>query len=86
MTTTAVTTEQRKLPFVAAGATAAIIIGVGLAGFAIANTHDSVQVQTPVQHGPTAQDYAQYQHYYQGQKLADHFQYVGSGGRVQLGQ
>jgi len=88
--TTTVAHEQHshRLPFAAAAGTAAVIVGLAIAGVAISNGNDSAP-QAPAQQGPTAQDYAQYQHYYAGMthgRHLDRFHYVGSGGRVQMGQ
>lgn len=95
MTTTTVTPQQQqqhRLPFIAVGATAAVILGLGIAGVAISNGQETAPQAPPA---PTAQDYSQYQHYYSGMttqpgithgRHLTHFHYSVGGGRVQLGQ
>jgi hypothetical protein len=93
MTTTTVTSQQHhRLPFVAIGAMAAVILGLGIAGVAISNGQETAR-EAP--QAPAVQGYSLYQHYYPGMTThpgithgghLTRFHYTVSGGRVQRGQ
>jgi hypothetical protein len=61
---TTVTTHHSRVPWIASAAVAAVIAGAGLVSLAV-NAGDS-SGQGANLRTPTAQDYAQYQHYYAG--------------------
>jgi len=89
---TTVTTRHQRTPLIAAAAVAAVIAGAGLFGVTVANSHGSVaHDQAPALRTPTAQDYAQYRHYYPGDRPVGGIRGqvpaapTTSGGRVQIG-
>ena len=66
---TTVTTHHSRVPLIASAAVAAVIAGAGLVSVAV-NSGDSTG-QGGTLRTPTAQDYAQYQHYYAGAQPFD---------------
>jgi hypothetical protein len=65
---TTVTTHHSRVPLIASAAVAAVIAGAGLVSLAV-NGDSSGQGGTL--RTPTAQDYAQYQHFYAGAQPFD---------------
>jgi hypothetical protein len=59
-------------------AVAAVIVGVAVGGIALAQSRGDTQVQAPPAHHSTT-----YSHHVAG---PDRFHYLGTGGRVQIGE
>jgi hypothetical protein len=74
MSTTVSTHQHSRVPLITSAAVAAVIAGAGL--FSLAVNGDSTDHAQTLR-TPTAQDYAQYQHYYTGAQPFD-----GIDGRV----